>query len=51
MPFLPPSPSPLLPPQVFKHSHEESTGRTSSVSQHTLCLDSTGQILNDSMFR
>ena len=37
--------------QVFKHAHEESTGRTSSIGQHTLCLDSTGQILNDSMFR
>ena len=37
--------------QVFKHSHEEATGRTSSIGQHTLCLDSAGRILNDSMFR
>lgn len=37
--------------QVFKHHHEESTGRTSSIGQHTLCLDSAGAILNDSLFR
>ena len=37
--------------KVFKHSHEESTGRTSSIGQHTLCLDSAGRILNDPMFR
>lgn len=27
------------------------TGRTSSIGQHTLCLDSRGAILNDSAFR
>lgn len=37
--------------KVFKHHHEETTGRTSSIGQHTLCLDSTGQILNDTLFR
>lgn len=37
--------------QVFKHHHEESTGRTSSIGQHNLCLDSAGGILNDPMFR
>jgi GTPase len=37
--------------QVFKHHHEESTGRTSSIGQHNLCLDSRGSILNDSQFR
>jgi len=37
--------------KVFKHSHEESTGRTSSVSQHNLCLSESGEILNNSMFR
>eukprot|EP00798_Chlamydomonas_sp_ICE-L_P029190 gene29190-31090_t len=37
--------------KVFKHSHEESTGRTSSIGQHNLCLDSTGKVLNDGAFR
>jgi GTPase len=37
--------------QVFKHHHEETTGRTSSIGQHNLCLDSKGQILNDPQFR
>ncbi|KAK9810446.1 hypothetical protein WJX72_010850 [[Myrmecia] bisecta] len=37
--------------KVFKHGHEELTGRTSSIGQHNLCLDSHGDILNDSMFR
>lgn len=37
--------------KVFKHHHEETTGRTSSIGQHNLCLDSKGQILNDSQFR
>ncbi|KAK9862034.1 hypothetical protein WJX84_006471 [Apatococcus fuscideae] len=37
--------------KVFKHGHEEATGRTSSIGQHTLCLDSNGSILNDTMFR
>eukprot|EP00884_Botryococcus_braunii_P019205 jgi/Botrbrau1/5969/Bobra.104_1s0001.1 len=37
--------------KVFKHGHEESTGRTSSIGQHNLCLDSRGNILNDGMFR
>lgn len=36
---------------MFKHSHEESTGRTSSIGQHTLCLDSSGSVLNDAQFR
>ncbi len=48
-------PQPVNPPpsfpQVFKHHHEESTGRTSSIGQHNLCLDSHGGILNDGMFR
>ncbi|MEW5309068.1 MAG: hypothetical protein WDW38_000979 [Sanguina aurantia] len=30
---------------------EEATGRTSSIGQHTLCLDSLGTILNDTQFR
>lgn len=37
--------------KVFKHSHEEATGRTSSIGQHTLCLDAAGHVLNDAMFR
>lgn len=37
--------------KVFKHGHEESTGRTSSIGQHNLCLSSRGAILNDPMFR
>ncbi|KAG2455073.1 hypothetical protein HYH02_000895 [Chlamydomonas schloesseri] len=37
--------------KVFKHHHEEATGRTSSIGQHTLCLDSKGGILNDNLFR
>jgi hypothetical protein len=37
--------------QVFKHHHDETTGRTSSIGQHNLCLDSKGQILNDHQFR
>lgn len=37
--------------QVFKHHHEECTGRTSSIGQHNLCLDSEGHILNDMQFR
>ncbi|GAX75720.1 hypothetical protein CEUSTIGMA_g3163.t1 [Chlamydomonas eustigma] len=37
--------------KVFKHSHEETTGRTSSIGQHTLCLDSAGHILNDALFK
>jgi GTPase len=36
---------------VFKHHHEEATGRTSSIGQHNLCLDSRGDILNDPQFR
>ena len=24
--------------KVFKHGHEEATGRTSSIGQHTLCV-------------
>jgi hypothetical protein len=36
---------------MFKHHHEESSGRTSSIGQHTLCLDAHGNILNDSQFR
>ncbi|GLC37287.1 hypothetical protein PLESTM_000564700 [Pleodorina starrii] len=49
-PLLPPSLPPPL-PKVFKHHHEETTGRTSSIGQHTLCLDSKGNILNDNLFR
>lgn len=37
--------------KVFKHSHESDTGRTSSIGQHTLCLGSRGNILNDPSFR
>lgn len=37
--------------KVFKHGHEESTGRTSSIGQHNLCVDSAGKVLNDSAFR
>ncbi|KAK9810862.1 hypothetical protein WJX73_003019 [Symbiochloris irregularis] len=37
--------------KVFKHGHEEVTGRTSSIGQHNLCLDAKGNILNDSLFR
>mmetsp|Transcript_39503 Transcript_39503/g.87887 ORF Transcript_39503/g.87887 Transcript_39503/m.87887 type:complete len:658 (-) Transcript_39503:428-2401(-) len=37
--------------KVFKYHHEESTGRTSSIGQHTLCLDGTGTILNDTSFK
>eukprot|EP00775_Hariotina_reticulata_P007899 gene7899-8095_t len=37
--------------KVFKHHHEEATGRTSSIGQHNLCLDSQGNILNDQQFR
>lgn len=37
--------------KVFKHGHEEATGRTSSIGQHNLCLDSKCNILNDQMFR
>lgn len=37
--------------RVFKHGHEESTGRTSSIGQHNLCLDSTGNVLNDPQFK
>lgn len=36
---------------MFKHHHEESTGRTSSIGQHNLCLDSKGGVLNDPLFR
>jgi GTPase len=37
--------------KVFKHGHEESTGRTSSIGQHNLILDSKGIILNDASFK
>ncbi|GMH39650.1 hypothetical protein BSKO_07548 [Bryopsis sp. KO-2023] len=37
--------------RVFKHSHEEVTGRTSSIGQHNLVLDSKGAILNDPLFK
>lgn len=50
----PPWPGLALPPppwQVFKHHHEEATGRTSSIGQHTLCLDAKGNVLNDPLFR
>ncbi len=43
------TPPPTL--QVFKHDHEAATGRTSSIGQHNLCLDSHGAILNDTLFR
>lgn len=26
--------------KVFKHSHEDQSGRTSAIGQHNLCLDS-----------
>lgn len=50
-PALPPAVLLALGSQVFKHHHEEATGRTSSIGQHTLCLDSKGLILNDTLFR
>ena len=37
--------------KVFKHGHELETGRTSAISQHTLCLDASGKVLNDPLFR
>ncbi|KAL4550702.1 hypothetical protein Ndes2526B_g08812 [Nannochloris sp. 'desiccata'] len=37
--------------KVFKHNHELETGRTSAISQHTLCLDESGNVLNDTAFR
>ncbi|KAJ9516157.1 hypothetical protein QJQ45_024591 [Haematococcus lacustris] len=37
--------------KVFKHAHEEATGRTSSIGQHTLCLDAAGNVLNDLSFK
>lgn len=37
--------------KVFKHGHEASTGRTSSIGQHNLCLGPTGEVLNDAAFR
>ena len=37
--------------KVFKHGHELATGRTSAISQHNLCLDASGKVLNDPMFR
>lgn len=37
--------------KVFKHGHEQETGRTSAISQHTLCLDAGGKVLNDPLFR
>jgi GTPase len=37
--------------KVFKHNHEVETGRTSAISQHTLCLDESGNVLNDPAFR
>ena len=32
--------------KVFRHMHEAESGRTSSVAQHTLCIDAAGKILN-----
>jgi translation elongation factor EF-Tu-like GTPase len=32
--------------RVFRHAHEEQTGRTSSIGQHCVCIDSKGVILN-----
>eukprot|EP00892_Ulva_mutabilis_P003978 jgi/Ulvmu1/1952/UM012_0113.1 len=37
--------------KVFKHSHEDESGRTSAIGQHNLCLDSKGKILNDVSFK
>jgi GTPase len=37
--------------KVFKHNHELETGRTSAISQHTLCLDESGNVLNDPAFK
>ena len=39
------------PPTAARCSCPSPTGRTSSVGQHTLCLDSRGAILNDAAFR
>ncbi|KAK9908835.1 hypothetical protein WJX75_003542 [Coccomyxa subellipsoidea] len=37
--------------KVFKHNHESTTGRTSSIGQHNLCLGANGEVLNDGLFR
>ena len=36
---------------VFKHNHESSTGRTSAIGQHNLCLNAEGVALNDAAFK
>lgn len=37
--------------KILKFSHESATGRTSSIGQHNLCIDSMGNILNDNTFK
>lgn len=37
--------------KVFRHAHEQETGRTSSIAQHSLCFDVEGKVLNDTAFR
>ncbi|RMZ53490.1 hypothetical protein APUTEX25_003312 [Auxenochlorella protothecoides] len=37
--------------RVFTHGHEQSTGRTSSIGQHSICLDASGTFLNDAQYR
>ena len=32
--------------KIFRHAHEAESGRTSSVAQHTLCIDAGGKTLN-----
>jgi GTPase len=33
--------------KVFRHAHESETGRTSSISQQSICFSSAGRILNN----
>jgi GTPase SAR1 family protein len=44
------NPSPAAASQMLP-GHPLPAGRTSSIGQHNLCLDSKGEILNDSAFR
>lgn len=37
--------------KVFRHAHEQETGRTSSIAQHSLCFNVAGAVLNDTSFR
>lgn len=37
--------------KVFRHAHEQETGRTSSIGLHCMCFDVAGKVLNDPSFR